>query len=169
MNRFYRAALTDAHGDVREQLMKPLYMYKTTRLPAALAMFRREQQHLAIVTDEYGGTLGVVTLEDVLEQLVGEIWDENDEIENEIVERSDGSYELDGDVPVSELAELMDIPEELLDTESATVGGWTIEKFGAFPKNGDTVTANGLSVRVLAMDEDGLRVERILAEKADTE
>ena len=165
LNRFYRALLDDPGADIRSCLMKPLYIYKTVKLPDALSLFRRNQQHMAIVTDEYGGTLGVVTLEDVLEQIVGDIWDESDEVEEDVVARPDGALEVDGDLPIGELAELLDMPEEELSSDSATAGGWTIEKFGAFPKAGDAFTTDGLSVRVLAMDEDGLRVEKILVEK----
>ena len=165
LNRFYRALLDDPNADIRSCLMKPLYIYKTVKLPDALSLFRRNQQHMAIVTDEYGGTLGVVTLEDVLEQIVGDIWDESDEVEEDVVARPDGALEVDGDLPIGELAELLGMPEEELSSDSATAGGWTIEKFGAFPKAGDAFTTDGLSVRVLAMDEDGLRVEKILVEK----
>ena len=165
LNRFFRALLDDPDADMRAYLMEPLYLYKTTKLPDALSRFRRSQQHLAIVTDEYGGMLGVVTLEDVLEQIVGEIWDETDEVETEVVARPDGAFEVDGDLPIADFAELMGMDETDLDTESATAGGWTIEKYGAFPAAGDTLSADGLNVRVLAMDEDGLRVERILVQR----
>lgn len=167
VNRFFRALSDNENADIRDYLMKPLYVYKTVKLPDVLTLFRKEQQHLAVVTDEYGGTLGIVTLEDVLEQLVGEIWDENDVVETEIVERPDGVFELDGDLPIGDFAELIGRDEDSLNTESATVGGWTIEKFGAFPKAGDTVESDGVRVRVLSMDEDGRRVERVLAERTD--
>ena len=165
LNRFFRALLDDPGADIRDYLMDPLYLYKTTKLPDALSRFRRSQQHLAIVTDEYGGMLGVVTLEDVLEQIVGDIWDETDEVEDEIVTLPDGSWEVDGDLPIADFAELAGVPEDSLTTDSATAGGWTIEKFGAFPRPGDTFVADGLTVKVLAMDEDGLRVERILVRR----
>ena len=165
LNRFFRALLDDPNADIRDYLMEPLYLYKTTKLPDALSRFRRSQQHLAIVTDEYGGMLGVVTLEDVLEQIVGEIWDETDEVEDEIVTLPDGAWEVDGDLPIADFAELAGVPEDSLTTDSATAGGWTIEKFGAFPRPGDTFVADGLTVKVLAMDEDGLRVERILVRR----
>ena len=169
LNRFFKALLDDPDADIRSNLMKPLYIYKTVKLPDVLSQLRKSQQHLAVVTDEYGGTLGIVTLEDVLEELVGDIWDETDEVEDEIVERSDGRYEVDGDLPIGDFAELLDVTEESLETDSATAGGWTIEKFGAFPKVGDTVESDGLRVKVLAMDEDGLRVEKILVEKLPEE
>ena len=165
LNRFFRALLDDPGADIRDYLMEPLYLYKTTKLPDALSRFRRSQQHLAIVTDEYGGMLGVVTLEDVLEQIVGDIWDETDEVEDEIVTLPDGAWEVDGDLPIADFAELARVPEDSLTTDSATAGGWTIEKFGAFPRPGDTFVADGLTVKVLAMDEDGLRVERILVRR----
>ena len=165
LNRFFRALMDDPDADLRAYLMEPLYVYKTVKLGSVLGQLRRYQQHMAVVTDEYGGTLGVVTLEDVLEELVGEIWDETDEVVPEIVEQPDGTYEVDGDLPISELAELLDLREEALDTDSATAGGWTIEKFGAFPTAGDEVTSGVIRARVLAMDEDGLRVERLLVEK----
>ena len=165
LNRFFRALLADPDTELRDHLMEPLYLYKTVKLDEAFSQFRRTQQHLAVVTDEYGGTLGIVTLEDVLEQLVGEIWDETDEVESEVVERPDGAYEVDGDLPVADFAELLGLREESLHTESATAGGWTIEKFGAFPREGDALTAEGIKVKVLAMDEDGRRVEKILAER----
>ena len=127
LNRFFRALLDDPGADIRDYLMEPLYLYKTTKLPDALSRFRRSQQHLAIVTDEYGGMLGVVTLEDVLEQIVGDIWDETDEVEDEIVTLPDGAWEVDGDLPIADFAELAGVPEDSLTTDSATAGGWTIE------------------------------------------
>jgi hypothetical protein len=144
----------------------PVYVYKTTKLPVALKALRNAKQHLAIVTDEYGGTLGIVTMEDILEQLVGEIWDENDIVEeDEVVEHSEGVYELDGDMQLSDFCELMDWDEDELDAESATVGGWTIEMHGDFPKVGEGFVYDGVSLEVLEMD--GLRVERVLVKKLD--
>jgi CBS domain containing-hemolysin-like protein len=154
--------------DVRALLKEPCFVYKTMRLPAVLAELRRSQMHLAVVTDEYGGCLGVVSMEDVLEQIVGDIWDETDEVEPEILERQDGAYELDGNLTIGELAELMDLDEDAIDTDSATVGGWTIENFGAFPSAGQSFAYGGWRFTVLGMD--GLRVEKLLAEReAETE
>ena len=163
LNRFLKALTDQSCPDIRSLLMKPCHVYKTMKLPAVLGELRRAKQHLAIVTDEYGGTLGVVSMEDVLEQLVGDIWDDTDTIEEEIVERSDGIYELDGDMVISDFAELLDIDEDELDAESETVGGWTIEIFGVFPREGDSIEHGGLSVTVLKMD--GLRVEKVLIKK----
>lgn len=160
LNHFLKALTDEKNPDIRSMLMPPCYVYKTMKMPAVLNELRRAKQHLAIVTDEYGGTLGVLSMEDVLEQLVGEIWDDTDEVEEEIVERPDGQYELDGDMVISDFLELVGIKEKDFEAESETVGGWTIEMFGAFPKPGDSFEYENMSVTVLEMD--GLRVEKVL-------
>lgn len=169
LNHFFKAALDSTDFDLHDLLIEPCFVYKTMKLPAVMDELRRVKTHIAIVTDEYGGSMGVITMEDIMEQLVGDIWDENDEIEDEIVERSEGKYELDGDMSMSDLAELVEEEMHLTlpESESATVGGWTIENFGAFPKQGDSITVGEMRITVLQMDEDGLRVERILLEKSE--
>ena len=161
LNKFYRCLTEADRLNIRELLSRPIYVYKTTKLPAALNELRAAKQHLAIVTDEYGGTLGVVTIEDIMEQLVGEIWDENDFVEeDEVVERGKGVYELDGDMQMSDFIELMDWKEDDLEAESATVGGWTTEMYGSFPKEGDSFDFENINLKVLEMD--GRRVSRVL-------
>ena len=167
LNHFLKALTGEENPDIRSLLMPPCYVYKTMKMPAVLNELRRAKQHLAIVTDEYGGTLGVVSMEDVLEQLVGEIWDETDEIEEEIVERNTGEYELDGDMVISDFLELVGINERDFEAESETVGGWTIEMFGAFPEVNASFEYENLAVTVLEMD--GLRVEKILVKKLPEE
>ncbi len=160
LNHFLKALAGEETPDIRSLLMKPCYVYKTMKLPAVLAELRKAKQHLAIVTDEYGGTLGILSMEDVLEQLVGEIWDDTDVVKEEILERSTGELELDGDMSISDFLDLVDIRERDFDAESETVGGWTIEMFGAFPKVGDSFDYENLHITVLEMD--GLRVEKVL-------
>lgn len=159
LNHFLKAMTESEKPDIRSLLMEPLYIYKTIKLPQVLTELRHAKKHLAIVTDEYGGTLGVISMEDVLEQIVGDIWDETDEVEHEVVERSAGEYELDGDMSIWDFLELAGIPEENFDFESDTVGGWTMEMFGRYPKAGDSFDYENLTVTVLKMD--GLRVDRV--------
>lgn len=166
LNHFFRAALDNPKPDIRSLLIEPCYVYKTMKLPSVLSELRRAKTHIAIVTDEYGGSMGLITMEDVMEQIVGDIWDESDEIETEVVQRSLGKYELDGDMSMSDFMELIEdeLVGKLPESESSTVGGWTIESFGAFPQAGDSFSAANLHVTVLEMDEDGLRVEKVLVE-----
>ena len=159
LNHFLKAMTESEKPDIRSLLMEPLYIYKTIKLPQVLTELRHAKKHLAIVTDEYGGTLGVISMEDVLEQIVGDIWDETDEVEHEVVERSAGEYELDGDMSIWDFLELAGIPEENFDFESDTVGGWTMAMFGRYPKAGDSFDYENLTVTVLKMD--GLRVDRV--------
>ena len=163
LNHFLKA-VADGKREIRPLLMEPCYIYKTMKLPDVMAQFRRAKQHLAIVCDEYGGTLGVLTMEDVIEQIVGEIWDETDTVETEIVRRSDDEFELDGDMPITEFLELLELPEDEFEADSDTLGGWTIESFGGrFPEPGDSFRYGGYSITVLAMD--GRRVDRVLVKR----
>ena len=164
LTRVLKAMTDGGEVDIRSLLMPPCYVYKTMKLPAVLSQLRRAKQHLAVVTDEYGGTLGVVSMEDVLEQIVGEIWDDNDVVEPDVVCRTEGEYELDGAMMLYELEELLGLPEDSIEAESSTVGGWTLESFGGFPKEGDSFRWRDYTVTVLEMS-DGRRVEKVLVKK----
>ncbi len=167
LNHFLKALADGGDVDIRSLLMKPCYVYKTMKLPAVLNQLRRAKQHLAVVTDEYGGTLGVVSMEDVLEEIVGDIWDDTDVVEPEVVQRTEGEYELDGAMMLSEMEELLGLPEDSIEAESATVGGWTLECFGGFPREGDSFERGGLKVTVLEMS-DGRRVDKVLVRRSET-
>ena len=167
LNRFLKA-VTDGEQSLRPLLMPPCYIYKTMKLPDVMAQLRKAKQHLAIVSDEYGGTLGVLSMEDVLEQIVGDIWDETDAVENEVIRRSELETELDGDLPITEFLEMYGISEDEFEADSDTIGGWTIESFGGrFPEAGESFSFGDLKISVLAMD--GRRVERVLVKKKPKE
>lgn len=167
LNHFLKAVADEGRADIRKLLMKPCYVYKTMKLPAVLNTLKRAKQHLAIVSDEYGGTLGVLSMEDVLEQIVGDIWDETDPVEPEFVTRSENEYDVSGDMLLADLLERLSIDEESFEAESETVGGWTVERFGTFPKVGDKFRYENLELTVLGMD--GRRVERVLVRLLPTE
>ena len=167
LNHFLKALTDGGRADIRSLLMPPCYVYKTMRLPAVLSTLRKARQHLAIVSDEYGGTLGVLSMEDVLEQIVGEIWDDTDTVEQEVIQRAEGEYELDGDMLLSDFLELLELDEDSFEADSDTVGGWTVERFGNFPQPGDSFRYKDLTLTVLAMD--GRRVERVLVRRTPQE
>lgn len=160
LNRFLKSLIDDQKTDIRELLMDPCYVYKTMKLPEVLKVFRKAKQHLAVVVDEYGGTLGIISMEDVLEQVVGDIWDESDTVEEEVVKRTEREYEVDGDMPIVDFLDLVNIREDEFECESETVGGWTIETFGTFPQAGNSFHVFNFKVTVLAMDDR--RVEKVL-------
>lgn len=161
LNHFFKASIDDRNVDLRSLLMQPYFVYKTMKLPNVLGMLRDSQQHLAIVTDEYGGTLGVVTMEDVLEELVGDIWDETDKVEEEIQVVEDGVFRIDGDTPVHELIELMDWDESIFDFESETVGGWCIEMLETFPDEGSSFSFRNVDVTVCEVEERRVKMVEI--------
>ena len=160
LNRFLKVLTERDRVDIRSLLMPPVYIYKTMKLPDVLARLRKAKQHLAVVSDEYGGMLGVVSMEDVLEQIVGEIWDDTDTVEQEVVQRADNEFEVDGDMVITDFLELVGIHEDDFEFESETVGGWTVEMFGEFPKPGDKFSYRNMDISVLSMD--GRRVEKVL-------
>ncbi len=165
LNRYLRACLDDEKPDIRSLIMPPKYVYKTMKLPNVLNEFRHAKQHLAIVTDEYGGTLGIVSMEDVLESIVGDIWDESDEVEDEVVETPDGRFEFDGDTSIDSFLSELDLDEGSLECVSDTVGGWTIETLEHFPEKGENFEWNGYKITVLDADEH--RVSKVMAEKQE--
>lgn len=152
INRFFVNAVDSQQVDIMPLLMKPCYVYKTQKLPSVLNALKTAKQHIAIVTDEYSGTLGVVTMEDVLEQIVGEIWDETDTVEKEIVQKNDKEFELDGDLPISEFLELVHISEDEFDAESETVGGWAVEQLDHFPTEGESFEYKNMLITVIHVD-----------------
>ena len=161
LNHFYRA-LVDAQGeeiDVRSMLLEPCFLHKSMKLPQALATMRDNQIHLAIVVDEYGGTLGLVTLEDILEQIVGDIWDESDEIVEEYRKVSDFSYEVSGDMSIWDLFDLVELNARDFESEYSTVGGWAIEMLNALPHEGDSFQYKNLYIIVSQMED--LRITRL--------
>ncbi len=159
LNALFRALLDGEPVDLRPLLSEPCWIYKTVKLPAVLEELKRRKTHLAIVTDEYGGTAGVITMEDVLESLVGDIWDETDEVEPEVVETAGGGWELDGDMSIGDFLELVEIDEDDFDFESETVGGWVMELNEGFASPGDVLTYRDLTVTVLETDDK--RVEKV--------
>ena len=168
IRKFIKIYLREGENmDVRALLDEPYFIHGSTNIDGLLPVMSKKRLNMAVVTDNYGGTLGIVTVEDILEELVGEIWDDTDEVEEEIVERPDGQYELDGDMVISDFLELLGIKEKDFEADSETVGGWTIEMFGAFPKVGDSFRYEDMSVTVLEMD--GLRVEKVLVKKLPPE
>lgn len=163
VSHLLKAIADDRELEIRSLLLKPCFVYKTMGLPEVLNLLKKAKQHLAIVTDEYGGTLGIITMEDVLEEIVGEIWDETDKIEEEFVENSHNEYEVDGDMNIGDFLELMQMEEFEDKFDSETVGGWIIEIVGRYPEPDQEISYQGLKIKVLEVSDR--RVEKILVKK----
>lgn len=141
------------------EIIKPvMYVTKTQKINDVLKDLQEKQLHLAVVTDEYGSTAGIVTLEDILEEIVGEIWDEHDEIIEEIKSVGDKEYIVSGMANLEKLFEELEI--ELDEEQDAmTVNGWAMQILDRIPEEGDSFEEHGLTVKVLKMD--GRRIENL--------
>ena len=151
------------HPDVKisDLMLDPVFIPKATRLPDIMNLFRRHRTHMVAVADEYGGILGIVTMEDVLECLVGEIWDENDDIVNEFQKIDDNRFECTGEMNLTDFFDEMDMDEDELETECATMGGWATEQIGAMPQPFDSFDYKNLTFLVKEVDEHH-RITRLL-------
>jgi len=143
-----------------ELMLEPVFIPKSMKLNAIMDEFRSRRTHMAVVADEYGGITGIVTMEDVLEQLVGEIWDENDDIVNDWQELGKDRYECAGDLNLSEFFGHLDLDDEEVDTDYATVGGWATENIGAMPVPFDAFDYKNFTILVKEVEDN--RIERLI-------
>ena len=165
----FHAARYHGHDDVSAIVSTVLYTTANTKISDLLRILQKAKAHMVIVVDEYGGTEGLCTLEDIVEELVGEIWDEHDEVIEEFQKQSDGSYLISCNANLTDLYDLFSIKGE---SDSTTVSGWVMEEVGRVPVEGDhfvydnldvTVTKvdhrRVLEIRVVVLDNDGKQEE----------
>ena len=155
------ALMDNKEVSLRDLMMDPVYIPKSMKLDDIMNEFRSRQTHMAVVADEYGGISGIVTMEDVLEQLVGEIWDENDDIVSEWQQISEDRYEASGDMNLSDFFDNLDLDEEQLETDCATLGGWATENIGAMPVPFDAFDYQEYTILVMHVN-DNHRITRLL-------
>ncbi len=143
-------------------LTKPLFVPTTMKLGALLKLLQKSKCHMAVVTDEYGGTYGIVTMEDILEELVGEIWDEHDEIEEDMSENK-GIYTVSGSMDPEEFFE--ELGMDIEEVPYATLSGWIMDELNKVPEVGDTFENGGYRFTVETVD--GMRVDTAVVEKLE--
>lgn len=142
---------------IKHIMTKPLFIQKSVRLSDLLKILQKNKSHLAVVLDEYGGTLGIVTMEDILEELVGEIWDEHDEVVEDFKKEDDNTYRVDGLMDFDDFCDFFGIECE---AESTSVGGWVTEQLGKIPEDGDRFVFDDLSIIITKTEAH--RVAQIL-------
>ena len=136
---------------IEEMMVKPLYVQKSENINDLLKILQKNKSHIAVVVDEFGGTHGIVTMEDILEELVGEIWDEHDEVVEFLKEVSDKVYEVDCSMDFDDFCVEFDIECE---TDSVSVGGWVMEQLGKIPEQEETFSYENLDVSILETDSN---------------
>lgn len=150
--RDYLMKRASGSGSIADATFKPTYVPETVRLDALFRDMQKDHDHIVIVVDEYGATAGLVTMEDVLEQIVGEIWDEQDEAVSNIEQLSDGSYKVLTTTAIDEFFDRFELERDE-NIESATVNGWVTEQCGTIPEVGFVFTYGNLEIKVTQADE----------------
>ena len=138
--------------DINEIMYQPLVIPRSYQVINLLDDFKKEKVHIAVVKDEYGGTEGIITMEDILEEIVGDIFDETDDIEEEVIKKSKGHYIVDGMMNLDDFFELIDYKDEF-ETDYSTVGGFVQQLKGDFAKVGDKFKFDHYRIKVLDADE----------------
>lgn len=136
--------------DVQDIMTAPVFVHQTEKIDDLLQKMRLEKSHIAIVIDEYGGVLGIVTMEDILEELVGEIWDEHDEVEEPIQKTGEHSYLVDCSVSLSDFCDFFHIKA---DSDSVSLGGWIMEQMECIPHEGDSFQYDQLTISIAQTSE----------------
>ena len=166
LNHFYKEYVSNDRVNIRSLLLPVTYVHKTMPLPDVLEKMKDSKSHMVVVLDEYGGTMGILTMEDVLEQLVGEIWDETDEIEREFICIDDTHFEADGDMRIYDFFDEFDIDideDENFEYDDSTVGGWTMTMLDGEASKGDSFIYKNLKITVIKAEKH--RVWRVAVEK----
>lgn len=150
------AKINNKNINLKEILHEPLRFPRSIEINDVLKEFKKKKQHFALIMDEYGGVEGILTLEDILEELVGEIWDEKDDPDTIYTKRNDGTYIVDGKLNLEDFCELFDLDYDKLDTEYVTIGGFCVELLDdKFAKLNDVIEYKNLEMKVIALDKNG--------------
>jgi CBS domain containing-hemolysin-like protein len=149
-------------------IVKPaVFVVATTKISVVLQTLQKTKSHMAVVSGEFGDTVGIITMEDILEELVGEIWDEHDEVLTDITEIGENVYKVLGSVTVNDLCDYFDLDE--IESDSTTVGGWVIEMLGKVPSEGDELTYENLQITVTQTDSRRITELKIVVLPRDEE
>ena len=143
--------------DLASMVQPAFFVYKTKKLSSLLADFKRNKTHVAIVTDDYGGTVGMVTMEDLLEELVGDIWDEDEEIIRDFVRIDSQHFLISGDLKIRELFDHLDLPFSNLESNHTSCGGWALEALGHIPQAGEAFRFKNMTLTIQEMDDQRVK------------
>lgn len=153
--------------DIKSIITKPLFVQKSEKINDLLKILQKNKSHIAVIIDEYGGTLGIVTMEDILEELVGEIWDEHDEIVEDFKKIDDDTFLVDGSLNFDDFSDFFNIVSE---TESISVGGWAMEQLGKIAEKGDSFEYDDLSITICETDSHRVtKLKIVRLEKCDND
>ena len=145
--------------NIADAMNDPLYITENKHISEILRIMQREKVHMAVVVDQYGGTEGICTLEDIIEELVGEIYDESDEEDTSFINTAENSYDISADLSVSDFLEKLDLPEDTIDTERNSMGGWVMDLLDRIPEQYETLEFPPFKMKIIMADEQ--KIDRI--------
>lgn len=161
-NKAFFKMLVEGKRNIHEIIQEVPHIADTNLISEAMKFMQKAKVHLAVVTDQYGGTKGIITLEDIIEELVGEIYDEDDEIITNIVRIAENKYEVMGDTNISDLLEIPEIDSAFIDTDYTTVGGWVTDVMEHIPESCETIESGIFRLTALEVNEN--KVDKVLVE-----
>jgi len=169
---YMKEIIVNKNVDIEDLLVKPIFVHKTKRISSIIDDFRKNHVQMAVVVDEFGGTMGILTMEDIIEEIVGDIYDERDAVEKEIKKEPDGTFIVEGSMNIYDMFDMLEYTPDDFETQYTTVGGWATEMLDKFPEEGESFVCGRLAVTVIeaqAMRVDTLRVELAPAEQEPDE
>lgn len=145
--------------NIREMLLKPYFVHKTKAISNILTELKKNHLHIAVVIDEFGGVMGILTAEDIIEELIGDVFDEMDEVVLDYEQIDDHTYKVDGDMNIYDFFELIDYDDRDFEAEYTTVGGWCTDVLEKFPEVGETFDFANVTITITEVDK--MRVENV--------
>jgi len=148
--------MLDEKNNIRDIMQDAFYISGLKFISQALRDMQRLKIHMAIVMDQHGGTQGIITMEDIIEELVGEIYDENDEISTSITQIDENEYEVSGEYSLNNMLEELDLPDDSIESSANSVGGWIMEILGHIPEENETIEYGFFKITVLSVNEQSI-------------
>ncbi len=145
--------MLDEKTDIREIMQDAFYISGLKYISQALREMQRLKIHMAIVMDQHGGTQGIITMEDIIEELVGEIYDENDEVFTSLAQIGENEYEVSGEYSLSDMLGELNLPDDLIESSANSVGGWVMELLGHIPEEGESIECGIFKINVLSVND----------------
>ena len=165
---FFKYYVKTGTVDVANILQKTIFVPPKKKISELLRELQHEKCHIAVVTDQYGGMLGIITLEDILEELVGEIWDEDDEVIHDVVPTGPDTYQVNPDISVEDLFEAIDFEPGDFETDASSIGGWAFETLGKIPDEGESFGYQNLTLTVERVEDQRITAISLRIHPKDT-
>lgn len=141
--------ISEGRSNIQDIIQNVTFISEFKLINDALHEMQRSKTHMSVILDQYGGTKGIITIEDIIEELVGEIYDEDDEVISPIVQTGENLYEASGELSVDDMLEALGLPESFVTSNSNTIGGWIMEMAGHIPEVGEQITSDCFELKVL--------------------